>query len=55
MKTIEISGSLRSEKGKKVAKVYRKNEQVPAILYGGDVSIMFVVNERDLKPIVLYS
>jgi len=52
MKTIEISGSLRSETGKKVAKIYRKNGQVPAILYGGDVSIMFVVNEKDLKPLV---
>jgi large subunit ribosomal protein L25 len=52
MKSIEINGSLRSETGKKVAKIYRKNGQVPAILYGGDVSIMFVVNERDLKPVV---
>jgi len=43
---------LRSESGKKIAKKYRKNEQVPAILYGGDVNIKFVVNERDLKPIV---
>ncbi|NVO09689.1 MAG: 50S ribosomal protein L25/general stress protein Ctc [Bacteroidales bacterium] len=52
MKTIEIKGSLRSETGKKMAKVYRKNEQVPAILYGGDVNVMIVVNERDLRPIV---
>jgi len=52
MKTIELNGSLRSETGKKIAKIYRKNEQVPAILYGGDVNIKFVVNERDLKPIV---
>jgi large subunit ribosomal protein L25 len=52
MKSIEINGTLRTETGKKVAKDYRKNEQVPAILYGGDVSVMFVVNERDLKPIV---
>ncbi len=52
MKTIEIKGSLRNETGKKVAKIYRKNEQVPAILYGGDTNIMLVVNERDLRPIV---
>jgi large subunit ribosomal protein L25 len=52
MKTIEISGSLRSETGKKIAKQYRKNGQVPAIIYGGDVNVMFVVNEKDLRPIV---
>ncbi len=52
MKIIEISGSLRSETGKKIAKQYRKNAQVPAIIYGGDVNVMFVVNEKDLKPIV---
>lgn len=52
MKTIEISGSLRTETGKKIAKQYRKKEQVPGIIYGGDVNAMIVVNERDLKPIV---
>ena len=52
MKIIEISGSLRSETGKKMAKLYRKNAQVPAIIYGGDVNVMFVVNEKDLRPIV---
>jgi len=52
MKTIEINGSLRSETGKKIAKQYRKNAQVPAVIYGGDINVMFVVNEKDLKPIV---
>lgn len=52
MKTIELKGSLRTEKGKKFAKSLRKKEQVPAILYGGDINLMFVVNERDLKEIV---
>jgi len=52
MKSIEINGSLRTETGKKIAKQYRKKEQVPAIIYGGDVNAMIVVNERDLKPIV---
>jgi large subunit ribosomal protein L25 len=52
MKTIEISGSLRNETGKKIAKNYRKNGQVPAILYGGDINLTFVLSERDLKPVV---
>jgi large subunit ribosomal protein L25 len=52
MKSIEISGSLRSETGKKIAKQLRKKEQVPAIIYGRDINAMIVVNERDLKPIV---
>ncbi len=52
MKTIEINGSLRTETGKKVAKQYRKNGQVPAIIYGGDVNISIVLVKTDLKPIV---
>lgn len=52
MKTIELNGSLRTEGGKKSSKNYRKNEQVPAVLYGGDINLMFVVNARDLKDII---
>lgn len=52
MKSIEINGSLRTETGKKIAKQYRKNDQVPAVIYGGDVNISIVLNKVDLKPIV---
>ena len=52
MKTIEIKGTLRTETGKKFAKLYRKNDQVPAIIYGGDINIPIVIVKTDLKPIV---
>lgn len=52
MKTIEINGSLRTGTGKKAAKQIRKGEQVPAVIYGGDVNMSIVVTTTDLKPIV---
>lgn len=52
MKTIEIKGSLRTETGKKIAKQYRKKDQVPAVIYGGDVNLAIVIDAVDLKPIV---
>lgn len=52
MKTIEINGSLRTGTGKKSAKQIRKGEQVPAVIYGGDVNMSIVVTTTDLKPIV---
>ncbi len=52
MKTIEINGSLRTGTGKKAAKQIRKGEQVPAVIYGGDVNMSIVVTATDLKPIV---
>jgi len=52
MKTIEINGSLRTGTGKKLAKQIRKGEQVPAVIYGGDVNLSIVVTTTDLKPIV---
>ena len=52
MKTIEINGLPRTETGKKFTKQCRKNDQVPAVIYGRDVNAMIVLNERDLKPVV---
>lgn len=52
MKTIEINGSLRTGTGKKAAKQIRKGEQVPAVIYGGDMNMSIVVTTTDLKPIV---
>jgi len=52
MKTIEINGSLRTGTGKKAAKQIRKGEQVPAVIYGGDVNMSIVLTTTDLKPIV---
>lgn len=52
MKTIEINGSLRTGTGKKAAKQIRKGEQVPAVIYGGDINMSIVLTTTDLKPIV---
>ncbi len=52
MKTIEINGSLRTGTGKKATKQFRKNEQVPAIIYGRDVNLLINVNVVDLKPVI---
>ncbi len=52
MKKIALNGSLRNDTGKKSAKKYRKNEMVPAILYGGGENVKLVVNEKELKSIV---
>ena len=52
MKEISLNGSLRTETGKKFAKQIRKQELVPAILYGGKENVMLTVSERDLKDVI---
>jgi large subunit ribosomal protein L25 len=52
MDLFEIKGSLRTEKGKKFAKKLRKEELVPAVLYGGKESILLSVVERDLRELI---
>ncbi len=52
MKSIELKGSLRTETGKKISKKLRNEEQVPAILYGGEAPVVFSVVAKDLKPII---
>lgn len=52
MKKVDLNGSLRNETGKKQAKLYRKKELVPGILYGGAENVLLAVNEKELKGIV---
>jgi large subunit ribosomal protein L25 len=52
MKSINLNGSLRTETGKKFAKQIRRQESVPAILYGGKENVMLSVVERDLKELI---
>jgi len=52
MKEFKLNGSLRTETGKKIAKQLRKNNEVPAVLYGGEKSILLSVAERDLKDLI---
>lgn len=52
MKTVAISGSIRSNVGKKDAKALRVSGLVPCILYGGTEQVSFAVPERDFKSLV---
>ena len=52
MKSVAISGSIRSNVGKKDARALRNSGLVPCILYGGKEQVSFAVEERAFKPIV---
>lgn len=52
MKTFDLKGSLRTETGKKFNKKMRKQETVPAIMYGGKENVMLTLNESDLRDLI---
>ncbi len=52
MKSFEINGSLRTEKGKKFTNKMRKQELIPAIIYGGKENVMLTLNESDLRNLI---
>ncbi|NHB69295.1 50S ribosomal protein L25/general stress protein Ctc [Perlabentimonas gracilis] len=52
MKEISLNGSVRTETGKKFAKQIRREERVPAIVYGGKENLMVTLVERELKDII---
>ena len=52
MKAVFMSGSSRSNVGKKDAKALRVEGLVPCVLYGGDSQIHFSVNETQFKPYI---
>lgn len=55
MKTITIEGQLRTETGKKAARQYRSQGQVPGVIYGGAQEINFVASAKALQPLVYTS
>jgi large subunit ribosomal protein L25 len=52
MKTIEITGSLRSELGKKDTKNIRKEGNVPCVIYGKEKNIHFFAHENSFRKLV---
>lgn len=52
MKTFEISGESRAELGKKGAKLVRKEEKVPCVMYGGEKVIHFAVPAKSIAKLV---
>lgn len=52
MKTFDISGSLRTDLGKKATKALRKEGLVPCVLYNGNENIHFTLSTRDLHHLI---
>lgn len=52
MKTFQLTGTSRTELGKKAAKNIRKGNKVPAVLYGGEKETTFQVAAEDVRNLV---
>ncbi|QIK55963.1 50S ribosomal protein L25/general stress protein Ctc [Dysgonomonas sp. HDW5A] len=55
MKTFELKGSLRTDLGKKATKAFRKQDAIPAVIYGGENStdaIHFTVQAGDVRKLI---
>jgi len=52
MNTIALTGTSRSEAGKKAAKAIRKEGGIPCVLYGGDTNITFSTTHKDIKGLI---
>ena len=52
MKTFELTGTPRSEYGKKAAKAFRKENLVPCNLYGNGENTTFVVSVDDVRKLI---
>lgn len=55
MKTFELNGSARTGLGKKATKALRKEDKIPAIIYGGDKgadATHFVVTKNDVRKLI---
>ncbi|MEI6517479.1 MAG: hypothetical protein WCN89_02190 [bacterium] len=52
MKTITIEGHLRTETGKKAARLLRSQEMVPGVIYGGAKEVNFYASVKAFKNLV---
>lgn len=54
MKTFELKGEARSEVGKKTSKLFRREDKIPAVIYGGkdDAPIHFTVTNSDVRKLI---
>jgi len=52
MKSIEISGNIRAERGSANAGILRKEEKIPCVIYGGKENLHFTVNEVKFEKII---
>ncbi|NDV78942.1 50S ribosomal protein L25/general stress protein Ctc [Dysgonomonas sp. 511] len=54
MKTFELKGELREAIGKKATKAFRKEDKIPAIIYGGESkeAVHFTVTNSDVRKLI---
>jgi len=52
MKTVSLSGSIRSNVGKSDAAALRAQGMVPCVIYGGKEQVHFFADERAFRPII---
>lgn len=55
MKTFELNGSARTGLGKKATKALRKEDKIPAIIYGGEKGVdatHFIVTKNDVRKLI---
>lgn len=52
MKTYELTGSVRTELGKKATKACRAAQNVPCVLYGGAENLNFTAKFSDLRKLI---
>jgi len=52
MKTIALTGTLRSDLGKKSTKALRKEGLVPCVIYGGEKNIHFSAKAQDFRDLI---
>ena len=52
MKSVKIEGTRRSELGKKATRQLRSEEQVPAVIYGGNETIHFSAPVMSFRTLV---
>lgn len=52
MRTVSLSGSTRSDVGKKDAKRLRNEGMVPCVIYGGEKQVKFAIAEPDFKDLI---
>ena len=52
MKTFELAGAARKDLGKKAAKLYRKEDEIPCVLYGGKEVVHFNVKKDSVRKLI---
>lgn len=52
MKTLTISGKLRTETGKSSSRLLRNSENVPCVIYGGQENIHFYSHKNNFKGLI---